>query len=130
MDGSLNVADFLMGSPCGLCKAFVMSTEPVTFLVYQAGPLSVVGFRGAVLDRLDLGLCQQELASLIADNKCEDLAFDLTNVKLIPSGMLGLLASLRRQNVEIHVYNPSDDVAEVLRITGLDRFMLIHSLSL
>jgi anti-anti-sigma regulatory factor len=51
------------------------------------------------------------------------LAFDLAGVRLIPSGMLGMLASIRRQNVAVEIYNPSKDVLEVLEITGLTKIM-------
>jgi anti-anti-sigma factor len=104
-----------------------MPIEPVTFQVYQTGELSVVGFGSAtVLDRLDLGRCRDELAAFIRDHGCKFLAFDLTGIKVFPSGMLGLLASLRKMGVEVHLYNPSEDVSEVLEITGLVRFMHLH----
>ena len=95
--------------------------------VYKAGKLTVVGFGGHdVLDHVNVSDCRDELAALIEQNKCEVLAFDLTGVKLMPSGLLGLLASLRRLGVEVHLYNPSDDIREVLEITKLDQVMQVH----
>ncbi len=108
-----------------------MEYEPKTFKIYQEGELSVVGFRsGADLHRLDLALCRDELAKLVEENQCQFLAFDLTNIRVFPSGMLGLLASLRRLNVEVHLYNASADIVEVLEITGLKRFLKLHQVSL
>jgi anti-anti-sigma factor len=96
--------------------------------VYQAGKLTVVGFGGkGVLDRINLTHCRDEITSLIQEHQCENLAFDLTGVKLVPSGMLGLLASLKKLGVEVHVYNPTRDIREVIEIMKLDRVMHVHN---
>lgn len=95
--------------------------------VYQAGELTVIGFGGReVLDRLSLAECREELIRLIDEYRCKTLAFDLTGVRLIPSGMLGLLCSFCRQGIDIHLYNPSQDVREVLEITKLNSLFEMH----
>lgn len=97
------------------------------FQVYQTGELTVVGFGGReILDQIDLSACRAEILGLVDKHKCQTLAFDLSGVKLIPSGMLGLLASLRKMNIRVHLYNPSQDIAEVLQITRLAEVMPIH----
>lgn len=97
--------------------------------VYETGPLTVVGFGGGeILDRVDLAECRSEIMELLKLHECKVLAFDLTGVRYIPSGMLGLLASLQRNDVEVRLYNPSADVREVLEITGLDKIFQIHEL--
>ncbi len=99
--------------------------------VYKAGKLTVVGFGGQdLLDRINLQRCRDEIADLIKEHRCESLAFDFTGIKLVPSGMLGLLASLKTLGVEVHVYNPGRDIRDVLEIMKLDRVMHIHELSL
>ncbi|MSR56187.1 MAG: anti-sigma factor antagonist [Planctomycetaceae bacterium] len=104
-----------------------MSLDHDILQVYQSGELTVVGFGGReILDQIDLTRCRSEIVALVEKNQCKTLAFDLAGVKLIPSGMLGLLASLRRMNVEVHLYNPSSDVAEVLQVTRLTDVMPIH----
>ncbi len=100
-------------------------------LVYEAGKLTVVGFgRHDVLDHVNVPQCRDELAQLIREHNCEVLAFDLTGVKLIPSGMLGLLASLHKLGVTVMVFNPSEDMKEVMQITKLDQFLEVHEFSL
>lgn len=95
--------------------------------VYEAGELTVIGFGGReVLDRISLGECRDELIRLIETHQCSTLAIDLTGVRLIPSGMLGMLCSIRRQGIEVHLYNPSQDVREVLEITKLDSLLEMH----
>ena len=97
--------------------------------IYSAGPTTVVGFGGRDLfDDINLAVCRDEMLRLIEETNCEVLAFDLAGVKLIPSGLLGLLASVRQHDVEVHLYNPSEDVREVLSVTGLDQIMPIHDI--
>lgn len=99
--------------------------------VYSVGPTTVVGFGGRdLLDTVNLAACREELVALIAREHCRVLAFDLSGVKLIPSGLLGLLASIRQLGAEVHLYNPSDDVREVLSVTNLDRLMSIFEVDL
>ena len=49
-------------------------------------------------------------------------------MRLIPSGFLGLMASVRGLGVDVHLYNPSPDVREVLETTNLNRLMPIHEI--
>ena len=95
--------------------------------VYQAGELTVVGFGGIDLpDSANLANYRDQLADLVQKHQCKTLAFDLTGVRLIPSGMLGLLNSLKNMGLEIELYNPSDDVQEVLEITQLHKVFQIR----
>ncbi|HWL09033.1 MAG TPA: STAS domain-containing protein [Planctomicrobium sp.] len=95
--------------------------------VYQTGLTTVVGFGGRdILGDVNVALCRDELIRLIEQQHCHVLAFDLTGVRLLPSGLLGLLSSLRSHEVEVHLYNPSDDIQEVLEITRLKTLMPVH----
>jgi anti-anti-sigma factor len=95
--------------------------------IYQAGELSVIGFGGQeVLDRIDLGECRDELSKLIDNHNCRTMAIDLTGVKVMPSGMLGLLSSIHRQGVEVRIYNACRDIREVVEITRLDQILKLH----
>ena len=99
--------------------------------IYATGPTTVIGFGGRdLVDNVNLASCREELLALIKVHGCQILAFDLTGVKLIPSGLLGLLASLRREGVEVHLYNPSQDVREVLETTNLHTIMPIHEIDI
>ena len=104
-----------------------MSLNHEVLKVYQTGELTVVGFGGKeILDQVDITQCRSEIIALVEKHKCKSLAFDLAGVQLIPSGMLGLLASLRRMNIEVHLYNPSADIVEVLEITKLKELLPVH----
>ena len=106
-----------------------MPTDQETLKIYEKGRLTVVGFGGQdVLDHVNVAHFRDEITSIIEEHNCEVLAFDLTGVRLIPSGLLGLLASLQKLGVEVHLYNPSDDIREVLEITKLDQVMQVHKL--
>ena len=67
---------------------------------------------------------------MIREHSCEVLGFDLTGVKLVPSGMLGMLASLGRLGVEVYLFNPSDEIREVLAITRLDTVLQIQKVDI
>lgn len=99
--------------------------------VYSAGELTVVGFGGRdVLNHVNVGECRDELVELVREHRCRNLAFDLTGVRLVPSGLLGLFASLTRLGLDVHIYNPSEDIREVLEITKLDQLLHLHELDL
>ena len=107
-----------------------MQTATV-FEVYQAGELTVVGFGGReILDQLNLAECHDEIIELIREHSCHTLAMDLTGVMLIPSGMLGLLASAHRMGIELHLFNPSEDVREAIVLTRLNQILQMHEIKL
>jgi anti-anti-sigma factor len=115
----------------GPCLSEVpMSPLPGSMQVYQAGPTTVIGFGGVdVVDDINLAACRDELAELLRKHETQVLALDLTGVRLIPSGLLGLLASLRNSGREVRIVNPSDDVREVLAITHFDRLVTVCELN-
>ena len=97
--------------------------------VYEVGSTTVVGFGDRdILDGINLAICREELVRLLQSADARVLGFDLTGVRLIPSGFLGLMASARALGVEVHLYNPSPDVREVLSTTNLDRLMPVHEI--
>jgi anti-sigma B factor antagonist len=114
-----------------LCDRWGMAPRGRFLNVYQAGKLTVVSFVSAeLLDQVVVSECREEIAELINENHCEVLAFDLTGVKLVPSGMLGMLASLGRLGVEVFVFNPSEEIREVLEITRLDTVLQVRDVDI
>ena len=94
--------------------------DPSILKVYQTGPLTVVGFGGVdVPDEVCIAGYRDQLMQLVELHQCQVLAFDLSGVKLVPSGMLGVLVSLRKRVQRLELYNASPDVEEVLRLTNL-----------
>jgi len=99
--------------------------------VYETGPVTVLGFGGqGIVDQIDLGQCRTELLELLEQHGCRVLGLDLTGVRYVPSGFLGLLASFRRQGIDVHLYNPSEDVREVLEVTKLSTIFELHELEI
>jgi anti-anti-sigma factor len=94
--------------------------QPGVLQIYQTGPMTVVGFGGEdVPDEVCIAAYRQQLTELIKEHQCQTLAFDLTGVKLIPSGMLGVLVTLRKLVPKIELYNASEDIRGVLQMTNL-----------
>jgi len=108
-----------------------MSNESPALEVYQVGQVTVLGFGGQkILEQLNIADCRSQITELVKNCDCQTLAFDLTGIQLIPSGMLGLLVSLRDLGVEVQVFNPSEDVLEVLQVTELDRLISVRQVDL
>jgi len=106
------------------------SAVPGVLNVYQTGPLTVVGFAGQdVPDEVCIAAYRDQLFKLIEDSHCRVLAFDLTGVVLVPSGMLGVLVSLRKRLDRVELYNPSKDVLDVLEMTKLNALFDIREVA-
>lgn len=100
---------------------YVVETHAVLD-VYEAGELTVVGFGGRKLEReLSLVAVREQIFELVDLHNCRKLALDLTGVAQLPSGLLGIVATLRDRGVDVLIYNPSDDVRNVMQTVNLDR---------
>jgi len=99
--------------------------------IYQVGELTVVGFGGVdVPDEACIADYRTQLTELIEQHNCKTLAFDLSGVTVVPSGMLGVLISLKKTGLEIELYNPSPDILDVLAITKLDGMFTVREVDL
>ena len=117
----------------GVGSSFKMGAlaDPNVLKVYQTGELTVVGFGGKdVPDEVCIAEYRQQLFDMIAQYGTKVLAFDLSGVQLVPSGMLGVLTSLRQRVERLEIYNPSPSVREVLHITKLERLFDIKEVQL
>ncbi len=104
-----------------------MPTNFATLEVSKLGELTVVSFGGReILDQVNIAACRLQIEQLVQTNGTKTLAFDLTGVRLVPSGLLGLLTSLRDLGLKIQLFNPSVDVSEVLEITKLNKLFEIR----
>lgn len=102
-----------------------------SLIVYQAGELTVIGFGNRdVPDEVCVARYRDALLRIIQEHRCQQLAFDLTGVRMMPSGMLGLLTTLRKQVNSIELYNASKDIRDTLTLTKLDRLFEIQSVDL
>lgn len=89
-------------------------------LVYDVGESTLVGFKDTeVVDDQQLDSFRESLEQLLQEHHCKTLVLDLSGVKIVSSGTLGYLFSLHRQGIQVHIYNPSNDIREVLDITKL-----------
>jgi anti-sigma B factor antagonist len=98
--------------------------RPAKLEVYRAGKLTVIGFGGGeLIDDLNFSEFHDEIMQLISIWRCQTLAVDLTRVRLIPSGLLGVLMSVYHKNVDVLLFNASKDIREVLEITRLNKVL-------
>jgi anti-sigma B factor antagonist len=114
-----------------LAQQFAL-TEDGLLKVYSAGEVTVIGFGGSdVPSEFNAAHYRAAISDLVKAHHSTIVAFDLTGVRLVPSGMLGLLVSLTRipgLPLKVQVFNPSRDVREVLSITKLNRMIEVHEI--
>ena len=90
----------------------------------EVGPQILVTFGGSNLPpEHALGRYLGEIHALIDRGDCREFSFDMTGVTIVPSGFLGLMASIRKKGVKISLRNPSPEVREVLALTSYDEFV-------
>ena len=70
---------------------------------------------------------QDKLQVLLDEQKPNIVRFDLTDVALITSEILGFLVSLHGKSVRVLLCNPSADVRAVVEMTRLDKFLELVS---
>ena len=106
------------------------ASQPRLLQVYATDPIVVVGFGGtSIPDDHNLSAYRKELLDLLALQKRQELAFDLTGVLIVPGGIVGLLVSLVRQKIKISVFNASQEVREVFAVTQINRFITLHDVN-
>ncbi len=94
------------------------------FEVLQSGQLTVVGFGDEGMpNHFYYDECQDDLVKLISEHGCKVLAFDLSGVHFLASGILGLFSWVRSQGVEVHLYNPSSVLRSTLTHVGLSHLV-------
>ncbi len=95
--------------------------------VLQTEPTLVIGFGGRDLppDHV-LGRYLGEIGELLDRTGSHELVFDMQDVLIIPSGFLGVLASITKRGVAVSVRHPSPDVRDVLELTHFDQIVKIE----
>jgi ABC-type transporter Mla MlaB component len=97
------------------------AVDPELLTVSRNGDATIIGFQS---DRFHDDVClaayRERVLQLADEPTCKRFQFDLSNIKILPSGMLGLLASLKKRGFAVDLLNPSDDVLEVLQVMKMD----------
>lgn len=102
------------------------ASQPRLLQVYATDPVVVVGFGGVTIpDDHNLAAYRSELLDLLQQHQKTELAFDLTGVILVPSGIVGLLVSLVRQEIQVSVFNASQEVREVFQVTQVNQLVTL-----
>jgi anti-sigma B factor antagonist len=95
--------------------------------VIQFGRHTIVGFGGQDLPAEHaLGRYLRELIELIEQGDCRELTFNLAGVTSIPSGFLGMMASVLKMGVAVTIQHASHEVREVLALTNFDRLVTME----
>ena len=104
--------------------------SPTTFTLYRHGPVTVIGWSGAAEVDADPADFQREAAGLVAGADASALAVDLTGLERYPPGLLGGLTALAEGGLRVLLFNPTEEVGEVLRAAGLADRLELHAADL
>ncbi len=114
----------------GFNNAQYALTEDGLLKVYSVGETTVLGFDGQdVPSEFNVAHYRAAIFDLLQANGCRTVAFDVTGLKYVPSGMLGLLVSVKKmEGLEptVQLFNACEDIKEVLSLTKLDTFIEVH----
>lgn len=100
-----------------------------TLRIQKLGPMTIVDFGDSdVPSDASVMMHFEQISQLVDESGCEVLGFDLTSVRFVPSGMLGLLVMLHNLGPEIHLYNASEEVRQAVEITHLDQLIKLQVL--
>ncbi len=99
------------------------------FDVLEEGTFSVVRFRSDIEEASTrAGEVYDGLVQFVGQVECLKLAIDLTDMKYVPSSVLGIFARLAGQGIEVHLVHASPDIVEVLEVTRLNRIMHVNEI--
>ena len=113
----------------GILRRETKTAPPMTELasrlqVLQTEPVLVIGFGGQDLPpEHALGRYLGEIGTLLDRTGCREMAFEMEGVVMVPSGFLGVLASIVKRGVVVSVRHPSADVRDVLELTHFDQIV-------
>ena len=92
--------------------------------VLETGARVVVAFRNTnTWDYHILAKCEDEIDGIIETYAFETLVFDLSNLKMMSSTLLGILVHLYKSGLKIRLRNPTESVREILETTELYRVL-------
>jgi hypothetical protein len=103
-------------------------TDPNFLKIILDGNSITIAFNGVeVPDEVCISGYRMQMAKFLDQHpECTVLTFDVTGLKLVPSGMLGLLTSMHKRVRQIEILNPSNDIREVLRVSKLNTLFKIR----
>ena len=105
----------------------VPPNAPTTFTLYRHGPVTVIGWDGAAEVPAHPADFLAEVADLVTGADASTLAVDLGGVRKYQPGLLGGLRALADRGTRVLLFDPADDVREVLKIAKLDRPLAVHA---
>ncbi len=99
--------------------------------IMRQGRRLAIEFNGHLIgdDSECLADSRDELFDLLASVDFDCVTFDVTDVNIVPSGLLGLLSTAHEHGCEVELLNPSPELQEVVRMTNLDALVLIRGSS-
>ena len=74
-------------------------------------------------DEILYARCREQISRLMEQGDFEEIVFDLSDLLVLPSSALGLIAAVSQGGASVRVINPSDSAREDFEMTGLCRLI-------
>jgi hypothetical protein len=102
--------------------------HPQRLRITRQGRRVAIALNGRAIgeDATCLANMRDDLLELIASGEFDCVIFDLTGVKVVLRGLLGLLACAHEQGCEVELLNPSQELQEIVRNAKLDTWVLVR----
>jgi len=95
-------------------------------MIVKNGCCTIIKFSNIeVPDEVCIAMYRDQIYELLKDPTCEMLRFDLTGVHFLPSGMLGLLTSVKKRGINVEVTNACQSIRDSLGVTRLDTLITV-----
>jgi hypothetical protein len=113
--------------PAGDCGRLDLKASAANLLrVNLTGPGILIAFNSDEYpDEMKIAAWRDKVFQLLQQHpNRKTVTFDLRGVPFLPSGMLGLLLSIKTRGCDVELANACSDIQEVLRVTRLDQLLL------
>lgn len=101
--------------------------DPRLLKIKQDGATACVAFNLEVVQNdLCLANYRTQILRFLQEFGCNRFSLDVSGLPFLPSGLLGLLASVKTRGYEVEIVNPSEEMCEALRTTMLDSIIAVR----
>ncbi len=93
----------------------------------QNGTTIVRFVENQVPESPDIPDCREQLNKIVTDFESKVVEFQVAGIDHVQGQLLGMMAALTRQGIEVHLREPTELLTGVLQLTKMDRFFTIHN---
>lgn len=74
-----------------------------------------------------MATCKTKIADLLEEHQSQEVVFDLSDVKILSSRFLALMAAIQQLEVPVWVESPSPEIVKLLKLTRYDAVIKVRA---